>query len=1348
MKEYYLGLDMGTSSVGWAVTDTHYNLLRAKGKDMWGVRLFSEADTSAGRRGFRTARRRRQREKARIGYLKEIFADEINKIDPGFFQRLEESFLMQGDKTVKQPYALFADSGYTDKDYYEQYPTIFHLRKELIENKNAPYDVRLIYLALLNMFKHRGHFLNSNIDSDGLGDVTDLCNSFVEELKGYANIELNGDDFVGAIEEILADSKYGNKSKAEAITEKLGEKNKTVKEMIKVICGLKAKIPVMFEYEQYDEDSLKLSFSFRDSDYDEKIMLVEKTVSEEALELLYVLKAIHDWGVLVNIMKSGDKTYSYLSQARVESYNKHAEDLALLKKYYKENIPEKYDEMFRIMGEANYSAYVGSVQSKKEETRRGGSKKRVDLYATIKKDLKDLPDTEEKQLILDEIEKETFLPKQLTASNGVIPNQIHLSELKVILKNAEEYLDFLKNVDDSGINNSEKIIELFKFQIPYYIGPLVKDERGNGWVIRKEEGKVYPWNFSKKIDEKKTAEKFINQLVNHCTYLTGEQVLPKNSLLYERFMVLNELNNLTINGEEISVELKQSIYNDLFKKGKKVTQKTLIKYLKENAIIEKNSEPLVKGIDGDFTNTLSNYKKFCEILAVDDLSDSQKQMVEDIIRLSTIYGDSKKFLTDTLVEKYKDNLSNKQLDRIIGIKFKDWGKLSKELLMLEGADVETGEVQTIMHRMWNDNKNLMELLSKKYTYRDVINEKSMLIEKTLNEIEFEDLEELYISAPVKRMTWQTIKILKEICNVMGCEPKKIFVEMARENETVKERKDSRKLKFLELYKKCKDEKTDWLEQIKNTDESTFRSKKLYLYYTQKGKCMYSGRNIELSDLFNDNLYDIDHIYPRHFVKDDSIENNLVLVYKPYNAHKSDAFPIEASIRSERYAFWKMLKDGNFITAEKFNRLTRNTDFTDDERAAFISRQLVETRQGTKVIAQLFEKSFENTKIIYSKAGNVSQFRQKYGIIKCREINDLHHAKDAYLNIVVGNTYNVKFTSNPINFIKEWHSDKKKNNYNLYRVFDYNVRRGDEIAWIADNNESIEIVKKVMRKNTPLVTRRSYEEHGGIADQTIYTAKEAAKAKGVGYIPVKESNIKVTDTTKYGGFKKVKGAYFVLIEHTEKGRRIRTLEAMPIYMKAKLKTNAQIEEYFKEKMGYVEPVVRMARINMYSLIKVDGYYLYLTGRGDERVLVSNAIQMKLSYDSEMYIKLLAKVNKEENEKSRLLELSKKSNEKLYDELVNKHNNNIFALMPNSVGKLLVEGREKFGKLEIEKQVYVLLQILKLSSGSNNGADLCEIGGSKKTGYMRLNKKISDKLEFKIINQSVTGLFANEIDLLTV
>lgn len=41
--KYYLGLDMGTNSVGWAATDPGYRLLKAKGKDLWGIREFNEA---------------------------------------------------------------------------------------------------------------------------------------------------------------------------------------------------------------------------------------------------------------------------------------------------------------------------------------------------------------------------------------------------------------------------------------------------------------------------------------------------------------------------------------------------------------------------------------------------------------------------------------------------------------------------------------------------------------------------------------------------------------------------------------------------------------------------------------------------------------------------------------------------------------------------------------------------------------------------------------------------------------------------------------------------------------------------------------------------------------------------------------------------------------------------------------------------------------------------------------------------------------------------------------------------------------------------------------------------------
>ena len=88
------------------------------------------------------------------------------------------------------------------------------------------------------------------------------------------------------------------------------------------------------------------------------------------------------------------------------------------------------------------------------------------------------------------IDSDTLLQKQLTASNGVIPNQVHAKEMKVILKNAEKYLPFLSERDETGLSVSEKIIALFTFTIPYYVGPLGQQHLGkecaHGWVERKE----------------------------------------------------------------------------------------------------------------------------------------------------------------------------------------------------------------------------------------------------------------------------------------------------------------------------------------------------------------------------------------------------------------------------------------------------------------------------------------------------------------------------------------------------------------------------------------------------------------------------------------------------------------------------------------------------------------------------------------------------------------------------------------------------------------------------------------------------------------------------------------------
>lgn len=119
-QNYDIGLDIGTDSVGYAVTDEQYNLCKFKGEPMWGTTLFDAAQTAIECRGFRTARRRLDRRQQRVSLLMELFASEIAKTDEGFFKRIKESYLYP--ETDNDKVRIF-DTYEKQKDYISKYPT-------------------------------------------------------------------------------------------------------------------------------------------------------------------------------------------------------------------------------------------------------------------------------------------------------------------------------------------------------------------------------------------------------------------------------------------------------------------------------------------------------------------------------------------------------------------------------------------------------------------------------------------------------------------------------------------------------------------------------------------------------------------------------------------------------------------------------------------------------------------------------------------------------------------------------------------------------------------------------------------------------------------------------------------------------------------------------------------------------------------------------------------------------------------------------------------------------------------------------------------------------------------------
>lgn len=1328
--KYYLGLDIGTDSIGWAVTDENYQVLKFNAKAMWGIHLFESGNTAQERRTFRCARRRTARRKQRMELLKDLFSKEISKIDKKFFQRLEDSKFWVEDKKVSDKNTLFSDDLFTDREFHKKYPSIYHLRSELIHSTNV-HDIRLVYLALHHIIKHRGHFLFEGQDFKNASDFNSIFSEVLNTLYDY------GIDFgilsADGIKEVLKNKEWNVTQKKKKLIELMHVNSKEEdyvqkKAVVELIAGSTIKLSNLFADSGLED--LEISkISFADEIDEEKLT----DILEDKMYLILKVKSLYDWSVLTNILQDSE----YLCDAKKRIFEEHKKDLQTLKNLLKSR---KQDTLFREILksdviENNYNSYIGKGQQK--------SCGQKEFCAFVNSKLKGITaSTQKEQKLFDKIEKNSAFPKQVSKDNGVIPYQLLLYELEKILENAQSYLPFLKERDDDGLTPAEKIRSLFLFRIPYYVGPLNQNSQF-AW-LEKNEGlkkeKIYPWNFDEVVDKQKSAENFILRMTNQCTYLKGEKVLPKQSILYSKYNILNQLNNLRVNGEKLPVQIKQDLYNELFlnvEKPKKVTIKKLAEYFKSKGYYE-SDEFDITGVDNEVAGNLKALVDFRNIMQERHLDE---QKVDEIIEKIVILGESKDILKQYLQREFQNILGEKQISEILKLKYNGWGRFSRKLLtQIRHLDEVTGEYTNILNMLWESQSNFMQLLSNEYDFMREIGRINSANSDDMESLRYSMVEELYVSPAIKRAIWRSLLISNEIKKIMGHEPEKIFIEMARGADGITpkgKRTTSRKDRLIELLKSCKEEEIQLWEELEQTDEGSLRDNRLYLYYTQLGRCMYSNEKIDLKDL--EKLYDIDHIYPQSRIKDDSIHVNLVLVKKELNSKKGNEYPIpnEVLLGNTR-KHWSILLNRGLITKEKYHRLTRRTQFSEQELSGFISRQLVETRQSTKAVASILKDFYKESEIVYVKAENVSAFRQKYGIVKSRLVNDFHHAKDAYLNIVVGNVYHEKFTSNPINFIKKGHE------YSLNQVFEYTVKKGNRIVWDNENksDRSLISVKNQVKKNNILFTRFAYISKGGLFDQMPVKA-------GKGQFPLKTSDERLLQMDKYGAYNKVAGAYFFLVEYKEeklskkKAQTVikRKIEFVPVYLANKIKAKENLLKYAKEELKLKEARILIPKIKINTLFSVNGFKMHLSGRTNQQLLFKNAVPLIISEDLYKYARKIEKYI----EKNKIYpitnyqKITAEANLELYDVLLDKLKNTIYHTKLSSQVMTFEKGRDIFIDLNLEEQCKLLYNVFHLFDTTSSTADLSSIKGGKNAGKMLNSNMLSESDQIFIINQSITGLF---------
>ena len=1387
-KPYSIGLDIGTNSVGWAVITDDYKVPSKKmkvlgntdkhfiKKNLIGALLFDEGTTAEDRRLKRTARRRYTRRKNRLRYLQEIFSEKMRKVDSSFFHRLDDSFLVPEDKRGSK-YPIFATLE-EEKEYHKNFPTIYHLRKYLADSKERA-DLRLIYLALAHIIKYRGHFLYEDTFDIKNNDIQKIFNEFISIYDNtFEGSSLSGQN--APVEAIFTD-KISKSAKRERVLKLFPDEKSTglFSEFLKLILGNQADFKKHFDLEE------KAPLQFSKDTYDEDLENLLGQIEDDFADLFLIAKKLYDAILLSGILTVTDpSTKAPLSASMIERYESHQKDLAGLKQFIKNNLPEKYDEIFSDQSKDGYAGYIDGKSTQEA------------FYKHIKNLLSRF---EGADYFLDKIEREDFLRKQRTFDNGSIPHQIHLQEMNAIIRRQGEHYPFLQE-------NKEKIEKILTFRIPYYVGPLARGNRDFSWLTRNSDQAIRPWNFEEIVDQASSAENFINKMTNYDLYLPEEKVLPKHSLLYETFAVYNELTKIKFIAEGLTryqfldKKQKKNIFDTFFKaeNKRKVTEKDIIHYLHN---VDGYDGIELKGIEKQFNASLSTYHDLLKIIKDKEFMDDPKneEILENIVHTLTIFED--RDMIKQRLAKYDSLFDEKVIKALTRRHYTGWGKLSAKLI--NGiCDKKTGK--TILDYLIDDgysNRNFMQLINDDgLSFKDVI-QKAQVVGKT-NDVK-QVVQELPGSPAIKKGILQSIKIVDELIKVMGHTPESIVIEMARENQTTARGKKNSQQRYKRIEDALKNLAPGLDSNILKehpTDNIQLQNDRLFLYYLQNGKDMYTGEPLDINQLSS---YDIDHIIPQAFIKDDSLDNR-VLTSSKENRGKSDNVPCLEVVENMK-VFWQQLLDSKLISERKFNNLTKaereRGGLNELDKVGFIKRQLVETRQITKHVAQILDARFNTevnekdkknrtVKIITLKSNLVSNFRKEFKLYKVREINNHHHAHDAYLNAVVAKAILKKYPKLEPEFVygdyqkydlKRYFSrskdpkevEKATEKYffysNLLNFFKEEVHYADgtivkrenieyskdtgEIAW--NKEKDFATIKKVLSlPQVNIVKKTEIQTHGldrgkprGLFNSN--PSPKPSEDSKENLVPIKQG----LDPRKYGGYAGISNSYAVLvkaiIEKGAKKQQKTVLEFQGISILDKINFEKNKENYLLEK-GYIK-ILSTITLPKYSLFEfTDG-----TRRRLASILSTNNKRGEIHKGNELvisekYTTLLyhaKNINKTlEPEHLEYVEKHRNDFAKLLEYVLNFNDKYVGALKN---GERIRQAFIDWKTVDIEKLCFSFIGPRNSKNAglfeltSQGSASDFEFLGVKIPRYRDYTP--SSLLNATLIHQSITGLYETRIDL---
>lgn len=526
---------------------------------------------------------------------------------------------------------------------------------------------------------------------------------------------------------------------------------------------------------------------------------------------------------------------------------------------------------------------------------------------------------------------------------NIIESRRHFSEGPGSINSPTKYGRWRKLIDheynevkDHIINNYPNIFK--KQNLVFTFNDTKYKVFKNGTIINKE-----PYNL-------------INLMRGKCSLYEDQLRAPKNALSALEFNLVDELVNMRIITEEnrrftkreISLVLDYLRKNHVFKpKGFKGFLK-LVDLKEEDLIgyrIDKSNKPIIT----EFTS-IQNISKVLE-----------KDEFKTINNEKTL-NEIAEILTENKVVEER----NEELLKII-----DNESITEKLSTLGGFS----EYHSLSFKAINELK--VEMVEQQKNQQEIITDNQLRENKPLKHLTFD--ESAILSPVAKRAHRQALLVIESLIKEYG-NFDSIVIETTREKNSL----DAQK-KYKEVQKRNelrREQAEEILKKYTPTDKiSSQLILKTRLYLEQDGKCIYTGKTIDIERLINDHgSYQIDHIIPKSISFDDSY-NNKVLVLPSANQSKDNLTPLKwfssgrtnESIYSSYNEFRSYVMNNSKLPKAKKMNLTFEEDINKyDVQQTFINRNLVDTSYAARALQTTLRAYFNSNKIntkIYSVKGH-------------------------------------------------------------------------------------------------------------------------------------------------------------------------------------------------------------------------------------------------------------------------------------------------------------------------------------------------------------------------------------------